>query len=108
MPECDDGANNGDGLRALTYLRDERAIQLDLVEGEGLERVHRRVANAEVVKSDGDLHFFQLGDDPKSFGRVADDGGLGNFDFEIFEGQTGLKQNVVNTFGEIRIRKLYR
>ena len=47
--EFDDGADDLEGLIAVCHASDEGSVDLEKIEGEGVEVVERAVARAEVI-----------------------------------------------------------
>jgi len=63
LAEAYHGAHPRLGLAVMIDTRDERPIDLDLVEGERLQRRQRRIAGAEIIHGDLDAEQLQAPQD---------------------------------------------
>ena len=52
MAETDDSANNGHGVTVVVQVTDKGTVDLDPVEGEGVQIRQRRISCSEVIQRD--------------------------------------------------------
>ncbi len=89
-------------------MADEGAVDLDLVEGEGLERRERRVAGAEIVHGDGDAEALELPQNGQGAAHIVDDDRFRDLQFEPGRRQARLGQDGEDPLGEVRLLELER
>ena len=92
MAERDDRPHDRGIAGVRVHRRDERAVDLDLIELEPREVRERRVAGAEVVDRDADAERAQATDDRLRLGRVGDDRALGDLQHQAIAGELPLLQ----------------
>ena len=80
--QLQDGADDGVGLVRTADAVEEAAVDLDLVEGQRLQYLQRRVAGAEIVEDDMDAEGAERGEGPARHRHVLDDSGFSDLEVD--------------------------
>src|SRR5262249_32303319 len=87
--DADHRLYDDDVLVAFAQIRDERAIDLDLVERKAAQVAQRRVAGAEVVERNADTERLELVQDRQRVLAILHEDPLGDFELEPARCQSG-------------------
>ena len=108
LAEADD---SGDDFPALTHAghgADETSVDLEAVEGEGLEVAQAGVAGAEVVEGEAAAELLQLAGNGIGAGEVFEERALGDFDDDAVEREASLLRAFGDDGGNAGILQLDR
>jgi hypothetical protein len=90
VAEADDGGGDLAALTGEGHGTDEAGVDLDLVEGKGLELAEAGIADAEVIEGETGALFLELVSDKVGQLRVSEEGALGDLEDEAVEGKVAL------------------
>jgi hypothetical protein len=106
VTETDGGGDDLAALAGAGHVHDKAAIDLELVEGEGLEVLEAGVAGAEVVEREATTEGLDAVSDGLRAGEVHKEGALGDLDGEVAERKAGLVGDVGDLVGEGEVAEL--
>ena len=108
VTEPDNRADDRHRVVIVFQIGNEGAIDLDLVEGEGVQIGQRRIAGAEVVQRNLHAERLEPAQDRHRAGEVVDQHALGYFQLQPRRRQPGLQQDGVNETRQIAVMELDR
>src|SRR5262249_41803882 len=93
-------------LRIALQVGYECLIDLDRIEGKGLQIRERGISGAEVVHRDLHAHGFEAAKNGERARKVADQHAFGNFKLQPARAQAGFDQHRMNESGQITMAEL--
>jgi len=108
VAEIDDGADDRRRLRIAAEIHHEGAVDLDLVEREGLQIAQRGIARAEIVHRDAHAEPFQPPQQRETTVEILDQHALGDFEFKPVGREPGFEQDRMDEADEVAVHELRR
>ena len=106
VAEVDDGGDDLVAVGPVGHGGDEAAIDLEQVEGEGLEVAEAGVSGAEVVEGEAAAKLFEPGGDLEGGVEVVDEAALGELDDEAVKREAGACGELFEEIGEGEVAEL--
>ncbi len=101
--EPEDQTHDRGGLAIGIDRFDEGAIDLDLVEGKGMDVRERRIARAKIVHGDADAHHLEPPQRHQRAFQVADERRFGDLQFQAPGRKARFDQNLMDHLGKVLI-----